>query len=88
MSSTPYQTTDTVGINVGGATTDLIGLYGVTPIAQRAGAAQAALTATGVTSSGTTTYGFSTEAGAIAAIALLAEIRAALVAIGAIKGAA
>lgn len=74
------------GVSVGGATTDLVSLYGVTPIAQRSSANQAAVTTTAATS--TTPFGFSTSAQANAIVTLVNELRAALVAIGAIKGSA
>jgi hypothetical protein len=73
------------GMAVGQSAADLVGFYGAAPIAQRAGAAQAAVATTGATS--TTPFGY-TEAQANAIIALLNEIRAALVAVGIIKGAA
>jgi hypothetical protein len=73
------------GLNLGDATTDKVGFYGVTPIVQRSGKDQAAVDTTAATS--TEPYGFSsTQANAI--IALVNEIRAALVAIGIIKGSA
>lgn len=63
----------TDGQTLGQSVTDLISFYGKTPIVQRSGADQAAITV------GTNTT---------AANTLLIEIRAALVAIGVIKGAA
>jgi len=73
------------GLNVGNAITDKVGFYGVAPIAQRAGADQAVFTTTLTQSTG---WGFLTSTAGAAAIALLTEIRAALVAVGLIKGAA
>lgn len=73
------------GSGLGQSTTDLISFYGVTPIAQRSGAAQAAVTTTAATS--TSPYGFSTVTQATAVITLVNELRAALVALGAIAGA-
>ena len=73
------------GTSLGQSITDKVSLYGVTPIVQRAGAAQAAVATTGATAS--SPYGY-TEAQANAIIALVNELRAAMVAIGAIKGAA
>ena len=71
----------------GASSTDLIGAYGsATPVARRAGSAQAAVTTTGSTS--TTPYGFSTAAQADAIVTLVNELRAALVALNLIKGAA
>ncbi len=81
--TTVRQTTN--GLKIGSAVTDKIGLYNATPIVQRVGAAQAAVATTGATNS--TPYGY-TEAQANAIIALVNELRAALVALGAIKGAA
>jgi len=74
------------GVSVGGATTDLVSFYGVTPIAQRSGSAQTAVTTTAATTS--TPFGFSTATQANAIVTLVNELRAALVAIGVIKGAA
>jgi UDP-N-acetyl-D-mannosaminuronic acid transferase (WecB/TagA/CpsF family) len=73
------------GYSVGQSATDKVGFYGATPVAQRAGAAQAAVTTTAATS--TTPFGYS-EAQANAIVALVNEMRAALVALGIIKGAA
>lgn len=73
------------GASFGQSTTDKISLYGVTPIVQRSGSAQAAVTTTAATS--TTPYGFSTVTQATALITLVNELRAALVALGAIAGA-
>jgi UDP-N-acetyl-D-mannosaminuronic acid transferase (WecB/TagA/CpsF family) len=72
------------GMVVGQSATDKIGFYGATPVAQRAGSAQAAVTTTAATS--TTPFGYS-EAQANAIVALVNEMRAALVAVGIIKGA-
>jgi len=77
-------TTD--GVSVGQSTTDKVSVYGVTPIVQRSGAAQAAV---GTTASQTTTpYGYSTSTQADAIVTLVNELRAALVAFGMIKGSA
>ncbi len=73
------------GVKLGQSATDLVGVYGVTPIVQRSGAAQAAVIATAATSS--TPFGYS-EAQANAIVALVNELRASLVAVGIIKGAA
>lgn len=73
------------GTVLGQSTTDKIALYGVTPIVQRASADQAAVATTGATNS--TPYGY-TQAQANAIIALVNELRAALVAVGIIKGSA
>lgn len=87
----------TDGQLLGQSTTDLIGFYGVTPIVQRSGAAQAAVATSTVTTAATTTspWGFatSTQANDIAAQVVLLrtlgnELRAAGVAVGLIKGSA
>ena len=74
------------GYNIGRATTDKIGFYGVTPIVQRASAAQAQVTTT--TSTSTSPWGYGSQAQANAIVTLVNEIQAALVAVGIIKGAA
>lgn len=84
------------GYNLGQSITDLVALYGVTPVAQRAGADQVAVTAaagtkiaTGILADGTGTYSQTITNNNNATIAAaLSEIRAALVALGAIKGSA
>jgi hypothetical protein len=73
------------GVKLGQSATDLVGVYGVTPIVQRSGAAQAAVITTAATS--TTPFGYS-EAQANAIVTLVNELRASLVAVGIIKGAA
>ncbi len=73
------------GTSLGQSTSDKVSLYGVTPIVQRAGASQAAMSTTMTQSTG---WGFATSTAADAAVALLLELRAALVALGAIKGSA
>jgi len=72
------------GVQIG-TTGEKVGFLGATPIVQRVGAAQAAVATTAATDSDPFGY---TEAQANAIIALLNEIRAALVAVGIIKGAA
>ncbi len=76
----------TTGTQIGTAITQKIGLYGATPIAQRAGAAQAAVATTASTP--TTPYGYTTAAQADAIVTLVNELRAWAVAQGAIKGSA
>lgn len=73
------------GCQIGGAATDLIGFYGVTPVVQPSGSAQAALTLTTALSSG---YGFTTATAFNAFTAQLEEIRASLVDLGLLKGSA
>lgn len=77
---------DADGTTLGQDTSDKISFYGVTPIVQRSGAAQAAVTTTAATS--TTPYGFSSAAQADAIVTLVNELRAWAVAIGGIKGSA
>lgn len=91
MTSTPYSISGNnyLGgggptIDVGNATTDTVAFYGVSGTTQRSGSAQATLTYT-VLSNG---FGFTTSAQFIAALALLDEIRATLVALGLFKGGA
>jgi hypothetical protein len=72
------------GIQIGASAAELVGLHGSAPSAQRSGAAQAAVAATG--SSNSSPYGYTTAAQADAIVTLLNEIRAALVAKGIIKG--
>lgn len=74
------------GHSLGQSTDDLISFYGVTPVAQQAGSAQAAVTTTAATS--TTPFGYATAAQADGVVSLLNEIRQSLVDIGLIKGAA
>lgn len=85
------------GSSFGSSTSELISFYGVTPVSQRAGAAQAAVAVSTITTAATTTtpWGFatSTQADAVAAtvaslVTLANELRAGLVALGAVKGAA
>jgi len=83
-------------VQIGGSTATTVGFYGITPVAQRAGADQVAVTAAAGTKIGTgiladASAGFSqsiTNNNNATIAASLAEIRAALVALGVIKGAA
>jgi hypothetical protein len=68
---------------LGAVTSTPIGFYGTAPIAQRTSAAQAAVATTAPVSSGA--FGFSSTQ-ATALIALTNELRAAMVALGLIKG--
>ncbi|HKP93451.1 MAG TPA: hypothetical protein VJS88_06110 [Chthoniobacterales bacterium] len=75
----------TSGYKIGTSATQTVGFHGATPVAQRSGAAQAAVATTAATNS--SPYGFSqTQADAI--VTLLNEIRATLVAKGLMKGSA
>lgn len=71
------------GCQVGGAATDKVAFYGITPTTQPTNSAQAALTLTTATSGG---FGFSTSAAFNAFTAQLENIRASLVLLGLIKG--
>jgi hypothetical protein len=73
------------GAYFGVSATDKIAFYGSTPIIQRSGATQGTFTTTTTQSTG---WGFLTSTAADAAIALLTEIRATLVALGLMKGSA
>lgn len=73
-------------MKIGRDTVEKIGFHGVTPVAQRSGAAQAAVVTTAATQ--TSPYGFSTSAQADAIVTLVNELRAAMVAKGLIKGSA
>lgn len=98
MTSPVVNPLTTDGYNFGQSTTDKIGFYGLaTPIAQRAGAAQAAITdASGGAAAATNgvltitgTYNATILSNALATIIAQGnEMRAALVALGLIKGAA
>lgn len=73
------------GAIMGKASTDKIAFYGYTPIVQRSGATQGTFTTTLTQSTG---WGFLTSTAGDAAVALLTEIRATLVALGLFKGSA
>ncbi len=74
------------GATFGNSATSKISFYGVTPIVQRSGSAQAAVATTGSTK--TTPAGFTTVTQANAIVTLVNELRAAAVAVGLIKGSA
>jgi hypothetical protein len=74
------------GVTLGSSTTELVSLYGVTPVAQRAGAAQASVATTAATN--TSPYGYSTASQADGIVTTLNEIVATLTGIGAWKGSA
>lgn len=76
------------GIMVATASTKKLGFYGTTPIIQRSGSAQAAVSTTASVSSTTSLWGFSTSTQADGIVTLVNELRAALVAVGIIKGSA
>lgn len=72
------------GTVLGASTTDLIGFYNVTPIAQRTNASQAAVTTTASTTTSPAGYTTTTQANAI--VTLVNELRTSLVNLGLIKG--
>lgn len=74
------------GTKIGTEITQKISFHNSTPVVQRSGAAQAAVSTTASTQS--TPYGYTTSAQADAIVTLLNEIRAALVEKGIIKGSA
>lgn len=74
------------GTQIGTTTANTVAFHGSTAVAQRAGAAQAAVITTAATI--TTPYGYATQAQADAIVALVNELRAALVEKGLIKGSA
>ena len=85
------QTVDSLTVDgdavIGNATTDTLAFYGAaTPQAQQAATNQAAVATTAPVSISATQWGFATSAQAAAVIALQNELRAALVALGLIKG--
>jgi|DEB3_MinimDraft_2_1074329.scaffolds.fasta_scaffold16280_2 hypothetical protein len=75
----------TDGTTLGQSTSDLVSFHGVTPVAQRSGSAQAAVSTTASTT--TTPAGYATTTQANAIVTLVNELRAALVAKGIIAGA-
>jgi len=77
------------GMSLGLSTTEKISFYGVTPIVQRSGASQAAVSTTAsVNTTDGAVAGYATTTQANALVTLTNEIRAALVAVGIIKGSA
>jgi hypothetical protein len=71
------------GATFGKDTAEKVSFHGVTPVIQRSNANQTALTLTTATTAG---FGFSTSTAFNSAVALLVEIRAALVEKGIIAG--
>lgn len=74
------------GTKFGTATGEKVAFHNSTPVIQRVGAAQAAVSTTGATN--TTPYGYTSDAQANAIVTLVNELRAALVEKGIIKGSA
>ena len=86
MTGSPINPKETgAGHYFGQSTADKIGFYGTTPITQRTNSSQASLATTGAASSASV-FGFTTAAQADAVVKLANEMRAALVAVGIIKG--
>jgi len=75
------------GATMGNSITEKISFYGVTPIVQRSGSAQVTLTLTTIATADSG-WMFKTSDGMVSLFAQVEEIRAALVAVGLIKGAA
>lgn len=73
------------GVTLGRSSTELVSMYGETPVAQASGAGQAAAGTTAATS--TTPYGLATSTQADALINLVDEMRTCLVNLGAMAGA-
>ncbi len=73
-----------VPIQIGGAATATLGLYGATPVVQRATAASHTTIATTVvvSTTGANMWGFTTSSQGNAVLAAVAEIQATLVALG------
>ena len=77
------------GMSFGVSTTEKISFYGVTPIVQRSGASQAAVSTTAsVDTTDGAVAGYATTTQANALVTLVNELRAAMVAVGIIKGSA
>ena len=76
----------TDGQKLGQSATDKVAFHGATPVVQRSGAAQAAVSTTASTT--TTPAGYATTTQANAIVTLVNEIRATLVANGLMKGSA
>lgn len=74
---------NSTGYTFGYDTNDKISFYGYAPIVQRSGSTQGTFTTTLTQSTG---WGFLTSTAGDAAVALLTEIRATLVALGLMKG--
>lgn len=72
----------------GTASGSSVAFYGTTPITQRSGSAQAAVVTTAAVTVATGKWGFETSTQADAIVTLVNELRAALVALGLITGAA
>ena len=73
-----------VPIQIGGAASTALGLYGATPVVQRATAASHTTIATTVvvSTTGSNMWGFTTSSQGNAVLAAVAEIQATLVALG------
>lgn len=82
---TQYLGFDPEGTSLGQSATSKTSMHGATPVAQRSGSAQAAVSATASTT--TTPAGYSTTTQANAIVTLVNELRAAMVEKGIIAGA-
>lgn len=82
---TQYAGFDPDGWCAGQSTTSKVGFHGATPVVQRSGASQAAVSNTASTT--TTPAGYATTTQANAIVTLVNELRAALVEKGIIAGA-
>lgn len=76
------------GTTMGQDTSDLIAFYGVTPVAQQSGAAQAAVGTTSAIKTTGSTWGFASSTQADAIVTLVNEMRQDLIDLGLISGAA
>jgi len=74
------------GCQIGGSATDKVAFFGVTPAAQRASSAQAALTTALASVTATGGFAFALSTGFSTFLALVEEMRATLVAHGLMKG--
>ena len=86
LTSTKTTLKGSFDLAIGETTAQKIGFYGVTPIAQRSGAAQAAVGSTAAVNSAP--WGYASQAQADAIVTLVNELRAWAVAQGFIKGSA
>lgn len=74
------------GTKIGTATTQKLAFYNATPIVQRTSSAQAAIATTAAISTTSAKWGYSTSTQANSIVTLANELRAALLALGLIKG--
>lgn len=74
------------GTTLGQSTSDAVGFYGVTPVAQPTSSNEAAVTTSASVSISATQWGFATSTQATALVTLVNQLRADLVTVGIIKG--